>query len=86
MLVPQRYRLRSTYDLMFGSVLLRHFVSLLTYVLLECGVDDQFLSDGVPGELPGELVLPASCLVKVLCVEDILVVLLDLTVILLDRI
>lgn len=53
-------------------------------VLFHGGVDDQFLPDGVAGERPGELVLPAGFGVVVGGGDDVVVVDVDLLVVVFD--
>lgn len=48
------------------------------------GVNDEFLANGVTGELPGELVAPSDFLVGGLSAENVLVSLFQLTVVVLD--
>lgn len=71
---------------MLLTVRLCHLCTTLTKELAEGWVDDQFLGDRVTGQLPCELVLPASGLIVVLGVDDVVVIRLDLSVILLDHI
>lgn len=73
-----------THGLMRSAVLVGHLLALLAEGLYEGWVDHQFLGNGMARELPGELVLPARCLIVVLCVDDIVVVGSDILVILLD--
>lgn len=56
----------------------------VTDVFLHGGVQDEFLADGVPGELPGEHALVAGLFLGIFGVEDYFVVGLDLAVVVFD--
>lgn len=70
---------------MRSPVLITHLLPLLAERLDEARIHDEFLSDGVPRQLPRELVLPARRLVVVLRVEDVGVVGAEIPMVLLDR-
>lgn len=75
--------MNETYCVVLVSVLVGHGAAV-GKVLLKDRVDDKLLADGVARELPGELVLPLDLLLFGGCGENLVVVVLDLTVILLD--
>ena len=73
------------YRVVFLAVFFRHLLALVAEVLLHGRVDDQFLSDGVAGQFPGELVAEALLVVVVVRVVDyFIVVLLEFAVIMSD--
>lgn len=54
-------------------------------VPLHGGIYDQLFGDGMSGQLPGELVLPADFLISAGCVEDLVLGGLELFVAVLDE-
>lgn len=73
------------YPLMLGTVLFGH-LQAVGNKLLEGRVDDNLLGDGVAGKLPDELVLPSNFGVVILGSDDVLVLLLELSVVVLDAV
>jgi hypothetical protein len=71
------------YLLMLVSVFLRKRLSILD-ILFQGRMDDQFLRDAIPGQLPGEQILEAGPLVRVGRFGDGVVVRFDLPVVLHD--
>lgn len=78
--------IRETYGLVLSTILVSHLLARFAHILSKRWVNNQLLSNGVTSELPSKLVLPSGSLVVVLGVEDIVVVLLDLAVVLCDRV
>lgn len=74
-----------TYSLMLGTILLGHVLAVGNK-LLHGRVDYNLLGDGVAGQLPDELVLPADLGVLILGSEDVLVLLLKLGMVVLDAV
>ena len=74
-----------TYSAVLTSVLLGHFFPI-DNILLHGRIDNEFLTNRVTSKLPGELVLPANLVLVIFGVEDIVVVLIELSVIMLDDI
>lgn len=69
---------------MLLAVVLCHLLPFLAQVFAEGRVDHKLLSDGMAGELPGELVTEALLVVMVTRVDHLVVVLLQLAVVLDD--
>lgn len=69
---------------MAPAVFLSHRFSIFAQVLLHGGINDELLTNGVPGQLPSELALPSCLRVVVIRVADVLIVLFDLAVIVLN--
>jgi hypothetical protein len=55
-------------------------------LLLQNGIHDNLLADGVPRQLPRKLVLPSDLLVRRGRLEDVVVELLELPVVVLDHV
>ena len=73
--------------MMLIAVFFGHLFALFSEVLFESRVDDQFLTNGVASQFPGELVAEALLVVMVVCVVYHFVVILSkLTVVFSDGI
>lgn len=72
---------RCTYFMVLPAILVGHVLALFTEVLLESRVHNEFLADRVAGELPGELVTIADLSVPVGGIDDLVIILLQLTVV-----
>lgn len=75
---------KGEYSLMLPPISLRHGMSI-NDILLKRRIDDQLLGDGMSSKLPGELVLEAGALVRVIGLENGVEVGLDLAVVIFDR-
>jgi hypothetical protein len=75
-----------TYLLVLRAVFVCHLLPFNTEMLDKAGIHYQFLTNRMAGEFPGELVLPACCLVIILGVDDIIVALLEFSMVVLDSV
>lgn len=81
-LAPHDGRAESSYLVMLLAVLLSVLVALLADILLHSRVDKQLFGYRVAGKLPGELVAEAGLVIDIVRVDDLVVVLLELTMVL----
>lgn len=67
---------------MLTAVFLGHLLAFVSEVFFKCRVDNEFLTNGVASQLPGELVAESLLKVVVPCIPNhFVVVLLELAVI-----
>lgn len=69
-----------TYHLVLLTVPVCHRLALCE-MLLKLGVDHKLLSYGVARQLPGKLILPSCLLIKVGGIDNVLISVLDVSVV-----
>jgi len=68
-------------SVVLSTVTLCHFLAFRAHVLFKGGIDNELFTYRVTSELPGELVPEALLMIMVGGVDDLIVVLLQLTVV-----